>query len=361
MTRPAVALVQPADRARTLVPGRTPWRVGPVSGVRRPRAVVLPLLLAVLAFLLIAVSTARGDYPLPLADVVRTLLGAGDATDRLVVVDLRLPRALTGLLVGIALGVSGAVTQSLARNPLASPDVLGITQGASAAAVAVIVLGAGGSVGLPLAALAGGLLAAALVVLLGATGGVQGLRIVLVGVGVGAALTSLTSSLLLRAQISELGLAMVWLTGSLQGRGWQHVVPVAVAVAVVLCACLVLAPTLAALRLSEDSARALGLRVPLARGVLLLAAVLLAAAATAAAGPIAFVALVAPQIAARLVGSAGPPLVTSAAVGGVLLLGADLVARTLLPVELPVGVVTAAIGAPYLLLLLVTRTRKADA
>lgn len=345
----------------TLVPGRTPWRVGAASGVRRPRAVLLPLVLAAVAFLLVAVSTARGDYPLPVVDVVRTLLGAGDATDRLIVVDLRLPRALTGLLVGTALGVSGAVTQSLARNPLASPDVLGITQGASAAAVAVIVLGLGGSVGLPLAALVGGLTAATLVVLLGATGGVQGLRIVLVGVGIGAALTSLTSYLLLRAQISELGPAMVWLTGSLNGRGWQHVVPVGVAVVVALGLCAVLAPTLATLRLSEDSARGLGVRVPLARGVLLLAAVLLAAAATAAAGPIAFVALVAPQIAARLTGTAGPALLASGLLGGVLLLGADLVARTLLPVELPVGVVTAVIGAPYLLILLVTRTRKADA
>lgn len=344
-----------------LVPGRTPWRLGPASGVRRPRAVLLPVLLAGVAFLLVAVSTARGDYPLPLVDVVRTLLGGGDSTDRLVVVDLRLPRALTGLLVGTALGVSGAVTQSLARNPLASPDVLGITQGASAAAVAVVVLGLGGTVGLPLAALAGGLLAATLVVLLGATGGVQGLRIVLVGVGVGAALTSLTSYLMLRAQISELGLAMVWLTGSLDGRGWQHVVPVGVAVVLALGLCAVLAPALATLRLSEDSARALGVRVPLARGALLLAAVVLAAAATAAAGPIAFVALVAPQIAARVLRGPGPALLTSGLVGGVLLLGADLVARTLLPVELPVGVVTAAIGAPYLLLLLVTRTRKADA
>lgn len=343
------------------VPGRTPWRFGPLSGVRRPRAVAVPLVLALVAFLLVAVSTARGDYPLPLGDVVRTLLGAGDATDRLVVVELRLPRALTGLLVGVALGASGAVTQSLARNPLASPDVLGITQGASAAAVAVIVLGLGGAVTVPLAALAGALLAATVVVLLGATGGVQGLRIVLVGVGVGAALTSLTSYLLLRARIEEVGLAMVWLTGSLNGRGWQHVVPVGVAVALVLGLCVVLSPVLAVLRLSEDTARALGLRVPLARTVLLLAAVLLAAAATAAAGPIAFVALVAPQIALRLVRSAGPPLVTSAAVGGVLLLGADLLARTVLPVELPVGVVTAVLGAPYLLALLVTLARGADA
>lgn len=357
--------LMPAGPPRREVPGRAPLRAGPVSGVWRPRSVLVPLALAVLAVLLLAAGTGRGDYPLSVPQVLAVLAGGGDATERLVVVDLRLPRALTGLLVGVALGTAGAISQSVTRNPLASPDVLGITAGAGAGAVAVIVLGADAgtvaAIGVPLAALLGGLVTAAAVYLLAWRHGIEGLRLVLVGIGVGAVLSSFTTYLLVRAEITAAAQATVWLTGSLNGRGWQHVAPVAGAVAVGGLLALACAPALAVLRLGDDSARALGLRVQLSTGLLVLAAVALSAVATSAAGPVAFVALASPQIAMRLVRCAGPPLVASGLAGAVVVLGADLVARTVLPVELPVGIVTAVLGAPFLLHLLVRRHRVASA
>jgi iron complex transport system permease protein len=342
-------------------------RAGPVSAVWRPRAVAVPVLLAVVALLLAAVDVGRGDYSIGVLDVLRIVTGAGEQADRFVVMELRLPRALTAVLVGSALGMAGAILQSVARNPLASPDILGITQGAGVGAVALIVL-AGGSVGgtvafvgTPAAALLGGLLAAMAVYLLAWRQGVSGFRLVLVGIAVSAVLTSLTSYLLVVADITEAAQATVWLTGSLNGRGWEHVVPVALVVGAVGGLALSTAPTLAALRLGDDSARALGVRLQTGQAVLVGASVVLASVAVAAAGPIPFVALMAPQVALRLVRSAGPPVLAGGLVGAVLVVGGDVLSRTVLPVELPVGVLTAAVGAPYLLFLLARRTRRPDA
>ncbi|MCV2491610.1 iron chelate uptake ABC transporter family permease subunit [Geodermatophilus sp. YIM 151500] len=349
------------------VPGRRAVRVGPVSAVWRPRAVLVPAVLAVVALLLAAVDVGRGDYPIGVLDVLRIVLGGGGQADRFVVVELRLPRALTALLVGAALGMSGAILQSVARNPLASPDLLGITAGASVGAVALIVLGGGvlggalALVGLPLAALLGGLLTATAMYLLAWRRGVDGFRLVLVGIALAALLTSSTSYLLIVADITQAAQATVWLTGSLNGRGWEHVVPVLLAVGGSALLALTGGATLSALRLGEDSARALGVRLQAGQAALLAIAVLLASVAVAAAGPLAFVALIAPQVALRLVRSAGPPVFAGGLVGAVLVVGGDVVARTVLPVELPVGIVTAAVGAPYLLSLLARRTRRLDA
>jgi iron complex transport system permease protein len=348
----------------TTVPGRVPLRVGPLSTVWRPRAVAVPLLGFGALLLAMAVSVGRGDFPIGLGDVFATLFGGGDAQTRLIVVELRLPRALVGALVGAAFGLAGAITQAIARNPLASPDVLGVTSGASVGAVAVIVLagsyggisGVAGKVGVPLVALAGGLIAAIIVYALAWRRGIEGYRLVLVGVGVAGVLASVTSWLLMIAEVTDAGRAMVWLTGSLHARGWEHVQPVALTLAVLVPAALVLAYTLGALQFDDDTARGLGVRIEAARTALLLIAVGLASVATAAAGPITFVALVAPQLAQRTVGTARPPLIGAAVFGAVLTVCADLAARSLFGgFELPVGVLTAALGAPYLLYLLVRR------
>ncbi len=341
-------------------------RFGPVSVVRRPRSLVAGVVTALVAVLLLALAVGRGEFGVPLPDVLRVLTGGGDEAQRLVVLELRLPRALTGALVGLALGTAGALTQAVARNPLASPDVLGITAGASTAVVALLVLGGGGTgalaaVGTPVAALAGALAAAAAVYLLAWRDGIEGLRLALVGLGVGAAGGAATSYLLLRADLLEATQATVWITGSLNGRGWEHVVPLLVVVPVTLVLVAVAAPHVAVLQLGTDSARALGVRLQSSLALVVLLAVVLAAVATAAAGPVAFVALMAPQIALRLTGGSGPPLAVSGLTGAALVLAADVVARTVLPVELPVGVVTAAVGAPYLLFLLVRQNRRIDA
>jgi len=314
--------------------------------------------LAAVAAAAMAAGVSMGDFPIPLGEVLRALVGLGDPDSDLVVRVLRLPRALTGLLVGLAFGLSGAIVQELARNPLASPDVIGITAGAGAAAVAVIVLGGTTAATVAGGALAGALVTMAAVYVLAYRRGVTGYRLVLVGIGITFALTGLTNYLLTRARIGDVQRATVWLTGSLNGRGWEQLGPLAVALAVLVPLALALGRRLRALQLGDDVARALGVRVDRTRALLLVAAVGLAAVATASAGPIGFVALVAPQVARRLVGGGSIALVPSALAGACLVLLSDLAARRLFaPAELPVGVVTAVIGAPYLLWLLAATNR----
>lgn len=333
------------------LPGRTAVRIGASSLVVRPRALVVTACLLLLALTIGCLAVSVGSYVVPLPEVLAALAGRGKPDAVLVVQTLRLPRALVGLLVGAAFGLSGALTQSVARNPLASPDVVGVTAGASAAAVAVLVLDL--PVALPVAAMAGGLGVAALVGVLAWRGGVTGPRLVLIGVAVSYVASSVTHYLLVRGDLTDAQRATVWLAGSLNGRGWEHVRPVAIALGLLVPLALVLGRALSSLRLGDDLARTLGLRVDLTRGALVTVAVVLASVATASAGPVVFVALVAPQIALRLTRTPGLPLAASAAAGAVLVVSADLVARTALPeTQLPVGAVTAVVGAPVLLWLL---------
>ncbi|MGQ0773135.1 MAG: FecCD family ABC transporter permease [Pseudonocardiales bacterium] len=351
---------------RERVAGRQPVRVGRFSGVWRPRMITVTVVGLALMVLAAALNIGRGDFPISVGEVLGVLTGAGDRTHQFIVLELRLPRTLTGILVGAALGLSGAITQAIARNPLASPDVLGVTAGASAAAVAVIVIGGSygavgatlAMIGLPIAALIGGLGAATLVYALAWRRGIEGNRLVLVGVGIGAVAAAITSWLLVNAQLYAAAQAAVWLVGSLNGRGWEHVIPVGLAVGVLVPVALLLAFGLGALQFGDDTARGLGLRVDRARTALIVVAVGLAAVATSSAGPIFFVALVVPQICQRLVGAARPPLLTSAVYGALLTVSADLIARTLLGTELPVGIVTTILGAPYLMYLIVRGNRR---
>jgi iron complex transport system permease protein len=330
----------------------------------KPRTVVLAIVFAAMAVVVALVSLSVGTTKLPVGDVVRVLLGGGDGGTQLIVRELRLPRVATGLLVGIAFAVSGALLQTLSRNPLASPDIIGVNSGASAAAVTVIVLagsaggvsGVAAKVGLPLAAVLGGLTATLVVGLLSIQRGVVDAgKVVLIGVGVAAAANSLVAWLLVIGDVTDAGRAAAWLAGSLNARTWADAVPVGLAVLVLGPVALAFNRDLSALVLGDDVAASLGVRVSRTRLALLVVATVLAAMATAGAGPIAFVALVAPQIAQRLARTERPPLVTTAMLGALFVTLADLVARTGLgvvgvgPYELPVGVVTAACGAPYLL------------
>ncbi|MEV4632315.1 iron chelate uptake ABC transporter family permease subunit [Rhodococcus coprophilus] len=330
--------------------------------------VLVCALIAAATFLLTCVSLGRGDYPMSVPQVIEVLFGGGGRLDRFIVFDLRLPRAVGAIVVGAALAVAGAITQSLSRNALASPDILGITAGAGAAAVALIVLTGGGSVvgilaslGLPLAALAGALLTAAIIYLLAWRNGVEGFRLVLIGIGINAMLLALTNWMLVSADINDVSRAQVWLTGSLNGISWNQVVPAALVLLVLGAWATVSSFTVGALRLGDDTARSLGVPLQTQQALLLVIACTLAAVATAAAGPVGFVALAAPQIAVRLVKSAGPPIIASALTGALLVVGADLIARTILPVPLPVGLVTSALGGPFLLYLLVRSNRKVSA
>ncbi|MFI0485436.1 FecCD family ABC transporter permease [Actinomadura sp. 9N215] len=334
-------------------------RLGGVSFVWRPWPVLVALVLAAATFLVFCLSIGVGDFPIALPRVIATILGRGERVDEFVIMDLRMPRALAGLLVGIALGVSGAITQSIARNPLASPDVLGITGGASAVAVFLVTVPGGASaviadsVGLSAAALAGALGTGLLVYFLAWRRGVDGFRLILIGISMTALMEAITNWLLVTADIRDVARAQAWLIGSLDGRSWDDV-RVAIWCAVVLLVVVAVAAfQFRPLHLGDDVAAGLGVRYSMVRAVMLLCAVLLAGVAVSAAGPVPFVALVAPQVAMRLARVPTPPLVASGLVGALLLIGADLVARTALRVTLPVGVVTAVIGGPFLVYLLV--------
>jgi iron complex transport system permease protein len=358
------------DRPVEEVTGRRPLRAGPFSGVFRLRPLLALVGGLVVLLAVFVLDVGIGEYQISPAEVLSTLFGGGDRAQSIIIWELRMPRGLTALLVGAALGLAGAIMQALARNPLASPDMLGITWGAGCAAVGVIVFaGTAGSLsgalsdyGLPVVALVGGLVTGVAVYLLAYRRGVDSYRLVLVGVGVSALAGNAVYWLLTVGDVNDAGRAMVWLTGSLNARGWEHVVPTGIALAVLVPLALVGAHVLGALQFDDDTVRGLGVRMDLARGFLLFASVVLASIATAAAGPIQFVALATPQIALRVSRTSRPPLLTSAVLGAALVVGSDVIARTAFgTLELPVGIVTAILGAPYLIYLLIRRYREVRA
>jgi iron complex transport system permease protein len=321
----------------------------------RPRRV--GFVLAVATLLVFCVSVSVGDYPIALVDVVPALLGVSDPASVIVAQDLRLPRALNGLLVGAALGLSGAVFQAIARNPLASPDILGVLYGSAVVAVLVItVIGTSFAV-LYTGALAGAVGMGALVYALAFRHGVSPYRFVLVGMSLGLMASSVTFVLITRADLYSAAQATVWLTGSLNSAGWETVVPTGAIVLVLAPATIALGARLRALQLGDDVGRGLGVELERSRLALLMAAMTLAGAGTAAAGPVAFVAFMAAPI-ARRVTRAPVTLVPAALTGALLVLTADLLGRRLFaPAEIPVGVITGIAGAPYLLWLLARTNR----
>ncbi len=325
---------------------------------RQTRSLVVIAVLAVVVFATFCVSLSLGDFKIPVIDVVKTLFGGGDRATEFIVNRLRLPRALTGLLVGTALGLSGAIFQSIARNPLASPDIIGVTYGASAFAVfAIITLGLTG-VAVSAFAIVGAVLTAFIMYVLAWRHGVSSYRLILIGIGIGAIATSITSYLLTKARVEIAQQALIWLTGSLNGRDWSNVRSLAITFVVLLPLMAFLVRQLRILQLGDETAYGLGLRVEVARLGLIVVAVLLAAVATAAAGPIGFVAFVAPPIARRLTRSPGPAMITSGLLGALVVGLSDLVAQHAFgETQLPVGVVTGVVGAPYLMFLLARANR----
>jgi iron complex transport system permease protein len=322
------------------------------------RAVTVVLLLLVAALAASVVLIGTGDFPIPAADVLRTLVGEGNPGQEFIVNELRLPRVLVGLLVGASLGLGGALFQAISRNPLGSPDVLGLGQGATAGALAVIVLTSGSANEVAAGALVGGLVTGLAIYVLAWKRGVHGYRLVLVGIGVSAIVTAVNGYLLTKSDIVDATRAVVWMTGSLDGRDWDQVWPLLALTAVLVPLVLVNARGLRMMEMGDDVSYALGVRVERVRLLLMVAAVLLTASATAAAGPVSFVALTAPQLARRLTRSPGPNLLPSLCMGAALLVVADWASQRAFGSEqLPVGVVTGVLGGVYLLWLLVSERR----
>jgi iron complex transport system permease protein len=322
------------------------------------RSVTVVLLLVVAALVASVVLIGTGDFPIPAADVLRTLAGEGNPGQEFIVTELRLPRVLVGLLVGASLGLGGALFQAISRNPLGSPDVLGLGQGATAGALVVIVLGSGSANQVAAGALVGGLVTGLAIYVLAWKRGVHGYRLVLVGIGVSAIVTAVNGYLLTKSDIVDAARAVVWMTGSLDGRDWDQVWPLLALTVVLVPLVLVNARGLRMMEMGDDVSYALGVRVERVRLLLMVAAVLLTASATAAAGPVSFVALTAPQLARRLTRSPGPNLLPSLCMGAALLVVADWVSQRAFGAEqLPVGVVTGVLGGVYLLWLLVSERR----
>jgi iron complex transport system permease protein len=334
--------------------GRLAVRAGVVSVVLRPRPLIVTALASMAAVGLALWSMMVGELPLSIGEIAAAATGDADAAVRYIVVDVRLPRLLLAALAGAAFGLAGAILQSVTGNPLASPDLLGVAAGAGAAAVTCIVFGFDDSAAsLSLFALLGGLLAAAVVFGLAWRGGMRGTRLLLVGIGIGAAGNAITSLLIASAGYQDAARATTWLVGDLSGRGWSDVHRVGWALLVAGPLTLLVGRSLRLLRLGDAVAAVLGVRITRARVALLLLAVALTACATAGAGPIAFVGLLAPLVAARAAATAETPLAASAAIGALLVIAADLVARSgPLGLALPVGAVTAVLGAAALLLIL---------
>ena len=309
--------------------------------------------------LLTWLALTRGALPSTAEQVWQALRGQGAANVQLIVVEWRLPRVLMALLIGAALGVSGAIFQSLLRNPLGSPDILGFNTGAYSGVLVALVLFQQNMEGMTLAALAGGLLTAGVVWLFSWRNGVETFRLIIVGISVRALLMALNSWLIISASLEAALSAGLWSAGSLNGITWAKTLPVTVVLLLALLATGMLARRMRLLEMGDDTACALGVPVERSRVMLMLTGVILTAASTALAGPLSFIALLAPQIARRLCGGVKGALPLAALCGALLLIAADYAAQHLfLPYQLPVGVITVSLGGLYLIALLIREARR---
>lgn len=324
------------------------------------RRLVFSCLLLVLVSLAVAiVSLQSGAVTLDFSQVFNALTGSAPRNITMVVTEWRLPRVAMALLVGAALGISGAIFQSLMRNPLGSPDVMGFNTGAWSGVLVAMVLFGQHLTAITLAAMAGGILTSLIVWALAWRDGIETFRLIIIGIGMRAMLMAFNTWLLLQASLETSLSAGLWFAGSLNGLTWAKTLPAAPLILLMFVCALLLVKRMRLLEMGDDSACALGVSVERSRLMLMLVAVVLTAAATAIAGPISFIALVAPHIARRLSGTARWGLTQSALCGSLLLLAADLCAQRLfMPYQLPVGVVTVSLGGIYLIVLLVQESRK---
>lgn len=333
--------------------------LGPVGLRVAPRAVVVCAILTLLALATATWALTLGEVRIPAADALRGVLGTADPGIVRVVREWRLPRALAGLVFGAALALSGGIFQGLTRNPLASPDIIGFSSGSYTGALVVMLVVSGSTLQVALGAVLGGLATAVLVLALSYRGGIQGFRLIIIGIGVSAMLGSLNAYLMLVARLQRALQAATWGAGSLADASGASVAISGVLVIACTGVLIAIAPSLSELDLGDEVAASHGVRIRAIWCIAVMIGVVLTAVVTAASGPIAFVALAAPQIARRLVRASSIPLATSACLGAFLLGAADLVAQHALRQPVPVGLVTIVLGGAYLVHLVLREGRRA--
>lgn len=340
---------------------------GEISFLINRKAALTFTILLVITFLVFILSTGTGEMKINPLTVVKVLFGGGPEMESLIIKSFRLPRIIVALLVGISLAVAGGILQGMIRNPLASPDVLGITGGAAVAVVAFLAIFSDKNNALtvsiswlPLAAFLGAGVVAFLVYILAWKNGVSPIRLVLIGIGISTLMQALTTLMMIMGPIYQASQANIWITGTVYGSNWKNVATLVPWTVIFLIIAIVAARTINIQELGDEVATGLGGKVQKQRFLLLMISTALIGSSVAFAGGIGFVGLMAPHMARRLVGSSfGALLPTSALLGGILVMIADLIGRTLFsPLEVPAGVFTAGIGAPYFIYLLF-KTRNA--
>ncbi|MFT3944302.1 MAG: iron chelate uptake ABC transporter family permease subunit [Ancrocorticia sp.] len=325
------------------------------------RLLVVSMALFVVSVLAAVVAITIGDYPLSLGEVFQAIDGSGEDFSRTVVLDWRLPIAIAAIVFGALLGIGGAIFQSLTRNPLGSPDVIGFDAGSyTAVVITILMIGSTSYWTIAGASIVGGLLTAFVVYLLAYRSGIEGFRLIIVGIGVSAMLGSINAYLITRADIADAMTVGFWGAGSITRVTWSSMIPALIITALIVVAAALLAPTLRKLEVGDDAAITQGASPGRARLALIIVGVATTALVTAAAGPIGFIALVAPQLARRLTQSPGVSLLAAAAMGATLLTCAHLVslAASQLYRPIPVGLLTVCLGGIYLIWLLIHETRR---
>lgn len=325
------------------------------SDRRVPKVLLILIVITLVAML---ISIGYGEYYIAPLDVVKTLFGLPTANDDygFIINTLRLPRTIVAFLVGVGLAIAGTITQGITRNQLAAPDIIGINAGAALAAVTLIVVFPNIPIFfIPIAAFAGALTVAILIYLLAWQEGSSPVKLILVGIGVSLIANSLTNLMITFGDINTVSQALVWLAGSVYGRSWSQVWALIPWIVVFGLIALILGRELNTLNLGDEVAQVLGSRLEWQRGFLLLTSVALAGASVATAGAVGFVGLMAPHLGRQLVSASHEGLLPVAAImGGMLVVIADLLGRVMFaPLELPCGIITAAVGAPYFVYLLI--------
>ncbi|MEH7076333.1 FecCD family ABC transporter permease [Neobacillus drentensis] len=334
---------------------------GKLSFLMDRKATITFTILLVVAFLVFVGSTGSGEMKINPLTVISVLFGGGPEMEKLIITSFRLPRIIVALMVGISLAIAGGILQGMIRNPLASPDVLGITGGAAAAVVSFLAMFSDKNhsltvsiAWLPLAAFIGATVVGFLVYFLAWKNGVSPIRLVLIGIGISALMQAITTLTMVMGPIYQASQANIWITGTVYGSNWKNVAILVPWTVIFVIIALALARTINIQELGDEVATGLGGKVQKQRFLLLMISTALIGGSVAFAGGIGFVGLMAPHMARRLVGSSfGALLPASALIGGILVMVADLIGRTLFsPLEVPAGVFTAGIGAPYFIYLL---------